>query len=257
MSWWLSVEGVSGEGDEIREGMEKHSMIERSLDTIKKEEESSEEAEKGLHSFTLMAVLLATIGILIVYFGYYGTETSTNLAAIFILVALIWLLVGAYWLYLLLRSVEISLYLRAKHNIPRGQIEYSDKLHADSFFSKELLMSGKPDYILKQDGDYIPVEKKTGRIPRGPLFSHILQVGAYCMLLEEHYEKKPPHGIIEYRDNHRFTIDYDEKLKALIQSKIVEMRSIMKGEKEAYRNHHRKNKCLRCSRRDNCSVKLV
>jgi len=86
MSWWLSIEGVSGEGDEIKEGMERHSRIERGLEIIKKEEESSEEAEKGLHSFTLIAILLASIGILIVYFGYYGTARSANLAAIFILV---------------------------------------------------------------------------------------------------------------------------------------------------------------------------
>ena len=89
MSWWLSIEGVSGEGDEIKEGMERHSRIERGLEIIKKEEESSEEAEKGLHSFTLIAILLASIGILIVYFGYYGTARSANLAAIFILVALL------------------------------------------------------------------------------------------------------------------------------------------------------------------------
>jgi CRISPR-associated exonuclease Cas4 len=257
MSWWLSIEGVSGEGDEIKEGVERHSQIERGLETIKKEEESSEEAEKGLHSFTLIAILLASIGILIVYFGYYGTARSANLAAIFILVALLWLLAGAYWLYLLLRSVEISLYLRAKHNIPKGQIEYSDRLHADSFFSEELMVSGKPDYILKKGDDHVPVEKKTGRIPRGPLFSHILQVGAYCMLLEEHYGRKPPYGIIEYRDNHSFTIDYDDKLKELILSKLKEMKLIMSGEKKAYRNHHRKNKCMRCSRRDNCAVKLA
>jgi len=257
MSWWLSLEGVSGEGDEIKEGAELHSQIERGLDTIKKEEKNSEEAEKGLQGFIFIAILLATIGILIVYFGYYGFKGSTDLATIFILVALLWLLAGSYWLYLLLRSVEISLYLRAKHNIPRGQIEYSDRLNADSFFSEELMLSGKPDYILKKDGDYIPVEKKTGRIPRGPLFSHILQVGAYCLLVEEHYGKKPPCAIIEYRENHSFTIDYDEKLKGLILSKLEEMKAILSGEKAAYRNHHRKNKCLRCSRRDNCNVRLA
>src|SRR2546428_11177016 len=106
------------------------------------------------------------------------------------------------------------------------------------------------------DGEHhIPVELKTGRVPRGPLFSHILQVAAYCFLLEEEYGKPPPYGIIRYGET-SFEIEYNEDQKKLVLQKLAEMRTaITKG--GAHRNHNRPGKCIHCSRRSGCPERLA
>jgi CRISPR-associated exonuclease Cas4 len=96
---------------------------------------------------------------------------------------------------------------------------------------------------------------KTGRVPRGPLFSHILQVVAYCVLVEEEYGKPPPYGIIRYGDT-AFEIEYNPDQRSLLLQKLKEMRLAMaKG--EAHRNHNRVGKCIHCSRRGVCPERLA
>src|SRR5437879_12680200 len=68
------------------------------------------------------------------------------------------------------------------------------------FVSKKHGLSGRPDAIVMDGDHHIPVELKTGRVPRGPLFSHILQVVAYCVLLEEEFGKPPQDGILPHGD---------------------------------------------------------
>jgi CRISPR-associated exonuclease Cas4 len=92
-------------------------------------------------------------------------------------------------------------------------------------------------------------------VPRGPLFSHILQVVAYCVLLEEEDGRPPPYGIIRYGDT-AFEIEYNEDQKKLLLQKLSEMRvAIVKG--EAHRNHNRPGKCIHCSRRSGCPERLA
>ena len=90
---------------------------------------------------------------------------------------------------------------------------------------------------------------------RGPLFSHILQVVAYCVLLEEEYGHAPPYGIIRYGDT-AFEIEYNEDQKSLLLQKLGEMRAaIARG--GAHRNHNRPGKCIHCSRRAACPERLA
>ncbi|HEX9568009.1 MAG TPA: CRISPR-associated protein Cas4, partial [Thermoplasmata archaeon] len=123
------------------------------------------------------------------------------------------------------------------------------------FVSKKHGLSGRPDAVVMDGEHHIPVELKTGRVPRGPLFSHILQVAAYCFLLEEEYGKAPPYGIIRYGET-SFEIEYNEDQKKLVLQKLAEMRTaITKG--EAHRNHNRPGKCIHCSRRSGCPERLA
>jgi CRISPR-associated exonuclease Cas4 len=116
-------------------------------------------------------------------------------------------------------------------------------------------LSGRPDAVVMDGDHHIPVELKTGRVPRGPLFSHILQVMAYCVLLEEEDGRPPPYGIIRYGDT-AFEIEYNEDQKKLLLQKLGEMRAaIVKG--EAHRNHSRPGKCVHCSRRSGCPERLA
>ena len=93
--------------------------------------------------------------------------------------------------------------MRVLHGIEKGKIFYTDKIDdsSDILVSKKYNISGRPDSIITLDDKYIPLELKTGRVPKGPYFSHILQIAAYCLLVEETYKVTPPHGIIKYSKN--------------------------------------------------------
>ena len=61
---------------------------------------------------------------------------------------------------------------------------------------------GRPDALRRRrDGAVVPVELKRGRAPaRGAYPSHVAQVGAYCLLVEEAAGRSPPFGVVRYRD---------------------------------------------------------
>src|SRR5439155_25591944 len=114
------------------------------------------------------------------------------------------------------------------------------------FGSRRRARAGRPGAVVMEGEHPLPVELKTGRVPRGPLLSPILQVVAYCVLLEEEYGHAPPYGIIRYGDT-AFEIEYNEDQKSLLLQKLGEMRAaIAKG--GAHRNHNRPGKCIHCSR---------
>jgi len=120
--------------------------------------------------------------------------------------------------------------------------------------SKKYGISGRPDYILQQNGAEIPVEIKTGRIPRGPLFSHIIQVAAYCLILEDNRGKPITHGLLRY-GSVEHEVEFTPDLKKLVIDKAEDIRKarIAGG---AHRNHNRPSKCKGCSRKTVCPEKL-
>ncbi|MGA1793508.1 MAG: PD-(D/E)XK nuclease family protein [Thermoplasmatota archaeon] len=125
--------------------------------------------------------------------------------------------------------------------------------------SKHYLV-GTPDMVLEEDGYKIPVEVKTGRIPPKPHFSHIMQLSAYMVLMDVNYGQETPHGYLDYApgktDRKRFTVEWDLMTKALVLSKVSEIREADRTH-VAHRNHDREGKCRNCSRRQGCPEKLV
>ena len=67
---------------------------------------------------------------------------------------------------------------------------------------------------------FIPIEVKTGGYTE-PQESHILQLAAYCHLLEENYNKFVPYGILIYSDISKFKIPFDPKTRFELESKII------------------------------------
>jgi CRISPR-associated exonuclease Cas4 len=134
-----------------------------------------------------------------------------------------------------------------------GRIAYIGEIgHAPVLRSEEHGLTGRPDYILEIDEGLVPVEVKTGRVPRGPLFSHVIQLAAYCLLLES--EGKVSHGILRYGDVEHI-VAFDDNLRSLLLQKMDEMREAM-ASGEVHRDHDRPGKCRSCSRRDACPERL-
>jgi len=220
-------------------------------------EEGVMDYERGVIWFAAVAMMLALNAIVMNFSQNIEELAGTIIAHIFVIVALIWLIGASFFMYLVLRFSRLTTILKKNHGIGEGSIEYVDTQDENSqmLVSEKYGLRGRPDYIIKRGNYLIPVEVKTGRIPRGPLFSHILQLAAYCLLIEEKHELAPPYGIIRY-SNVQHEIDYTEELKGILTSKLKDMKNIIKTG-EAHRNHKRPNKCKGCSRRSMCPEKLV
>ena len=148
--------------------------------------------------------------------------------------------------------------MRETHGIPEGDLDYVEDDTADSnvLYSEKFGLRGRPDYVIEREGKQVPVKARSGRVPRGPLFSHILQIGGYCLLLEDITKTRPEYGIIKYGSKEHM-IEFDDKLRETVLKKMKAIRQILTGVKAAHRNHDKPGKCFNCSRRSVCSERLV
>jgi len=203
--------------------------------------------EKLILGFAIVAVIIAVNAVAFLY-------TDVRLAQALEIVAIVWLAGASFFLYRSLRSTSIVESLRKEFRVA-GKIEYIDVDSDRVFRSERYGLSGTPDYVIKVNADMIPVEEKTGRTPKGPLFSHILQVAAYCLLIEDSTGKAPPYGLLKYPE-HEHEIEYNQDLKNILMKNMDEMREIRRTG-NAHRNHNRPGKCRSCSRREVCAERLT
>ena len=169
-------------------------------------------------------------------------------------------------LYVTLALVLMALLLfwqagrqRRAAGLPGGRVIYTDTRAwgkvEKPLFSNELGLTGKPDYLVEQNGKLIPVEVKTGRVPDAPYDSHIFQLAAYCLLVEKTYGKRPPYGIIHY-SNRDFAVDYTPQLESALLDHLAEMRRD-ELRKDVPRSHEDAARCRRCGFRKVCDQSLV
>ena len=148
---------------------------------------------------------------------------------------------------------------RKEAGLPGGRIIYTDtrgwgKVEKPLFYPA-LELTGKPDYLVKKNGQIIPVEVKSGRAPEAPYDSHIYQLAAYCLLVEKTYGKRPPYGIIHY-ENRDFAIDYTRELESALIELIGDMREDdVRG--NIARSHERPSRCKGCGYRNVCEQNLA
>jgi len=143
--------------------------------------------------------------------------------------------------------------------LPGGRIIYSDthgwgKVEQPLFYTA-LELTGKPDYLVRQNGKIIPVEVKSGRAPEAPYDSHIYQLAAYCLLVEKTYNVRPPYGIIHY-ENRDFAIDYTGKLEQALIDLLADMKQD-EHKKDVPRSHEQAGRCAKCGFRNVCDQRLA
>jgi CRISPR-associated exonuclease Cas4 len=181
-------------------------------------------------------------------------QIDPEVAVIFEILALIWLIGASVALYYSMMAESLAKKKRSQIAVD-GKVLYVGTDDQRLLVSEKYKLTGRPDYILMIGTEVIPVDLKTGRQPRGPLFSHILQVGAYCLLLSDENGKRVSRGILKYGDVEH-EIEFNEELENLLLGKLTEMRELMKSG-DVHRNHNRVGKCAGCSRRDNCPERLL
>ena len=255
LSWHLDLKGIDAEGTEVNTGVEKHKEMGDSLKNLLVEEEKSRETSTTLITVVSMIMALVTVALIILLIS----NDDINLGFILLIIGIGWMLVASFFLYRLLVSTEKIDKLRDDYKLGETDIETPDGLTRETpvLKSAKFNLAGRPDYLIKDKEQRIPVEVKTGRRPKAPFFSHVLQIGAYCLLSEETFGVKPSHGQIRYGfENEPHEVKWDSDLKGLVNEKLEEMNDILKGKMEAHRNHKRVGKCNNCSRRKGCPERL-
>ena len=147
--------------------------------------------------------------------------------------------------------------MRMVYGIPAGKVIYSDLDRPGKvLYSKNLGISGKPDYIVIGRGrSLIPVEIKSGRAHE-PHRNHVMQLAAYCYLVEENYHRSVPYGIIVYSDGLQHRINFDKYLRSDLQATVDEMKRTL-GHDCPRRMHNHKQRCRHCSFNGSCKSSLA
>jgi len=164
---------------------------------------------------------------------------------------LLLLLVGAVLLWLARR-------LRARSGLPAGRVVAADvgpwRRLDRPLFSRRHGLTGRPDYVVADGADLIPVEVKSARAPARPHASHVLQLAAYCLLVAETSGRRPPYGILRYADR-TFQIPYTQELEERLLEVLEAMREDLAAG-DAPRRHQDPRRCAACGYREVCEEAL-
>lgn len=144
--------------------------------------------------------------------------------------------------------------------LPAGRIVAADvdslRVPSKPLFSRTFRLVGQPDYLLATRVGVIPVEVKSSKTPSHPHSSHVMQLAAYCLLVEEMEGRPPPYGFIKYPDR-TFQIPYTSELRHMLLDTLDAMRADLINQAEVHRDHSEIHRCLVCSYRETCGEALV
>jgi len=171
---------------------------------------------------------------------------------------MVMLVLAALLFVIALLALWLSAKQRSSSGLPAGRVISSDmggwQKVEKALYDPLSGVTGRPDYLVKEKGFFIPVEVKSTRAPSLPYDSHIYQLAAYSYLVERIYEKRPPYGILHYRDK-TFSIPYTSELQRELKEILQAIRSAEKsGEQD--RSHQDAARCARCGYRNKCDQRL-
>jgi CRISPR-associated exonuclease Cas4 len=143
-------------------------------------------------------------------------------------------------------------------DLPVGRVIIADDLgpgrRGPVLYDPGVDLAGRPDYVIEHRDDVIPVEVKSRRAPHDPYPSHVLQLAAYCRLVEAAYGRRPAYGVLEYRDR-SFSIDYTAELEDELQNVLEQMR--LCEDHAPDRSHASIRRCASCGFRQMCDQALA
>jgi CRISPR-associated exonuclease Cas4 len=164
-------------------------------------------------------------------------------------------------IFLILAALALLVMSRRKRKasgLPGGRIIYADTRAwgavEEPLYDRQHGLAGRPDYLVRQGEQIIPVEVKSGQVSGAPYDGHIFQLAAYCCLVESVYGVRPPYGILHY-PNRTYAIDYTPALEASLIELLEEMRE-MDRRKELDRSHDSPGRCRGCGYRSVCEQVL-
>lgn len=251
LSWQLARKGQDGTGDATVQGEHAHDAMGKRVAIWRGVLDDHYEALRVALYLALTAASAATLAIEVVFLDSFGAYHW-----ILLLMSLTWLLVALGFLLRAIWKEDEAKQVAKASGLAPGELAYSDlDKPAETLRSARYDLTGRPDYIVRRSGEFIPVEVKTGRTPSTPHESHLMQLGVYCILVEEKYGASPKCGMLQYPER-TFEVDFtpefrDKVLETSLRMRLAEMTG------NVHRNHNQPGKCRGCSRRDACPERLA
>lgn len=150
-----------------------------------------------------------------------------------------------------------ALRLRRTTGLPWAPVIYQDtggRAPEKPLIARRLGLVGKPDYLLELRGRTIPVEVKPGRRAQRPYESDLMQLAAYCVLVEETSGVAPPYGLLRYAEQ-TFRLDYTEQTRSELLALLDEMRDELE-QPDCDRSHDDPRRCGNCGFFEQCEQAL-
>lgn len=164
---------------------------------------------------------------------------------------------------ILLAMVGLALYVWGRRRqraagLPAGRVVYSDtgaeQAVSEPLLSRRYALVGKPDYLVETRvggrRTMIPVEVKSRRAPPAPPPGHLLQLAAYCLIIEDLYGVAPPYGILRYTDR-SVEIPFTPELRRAVLDAAERIRSARTAI-DMPRSHQEPLRCAQCGYRTAC-----
>ena len=204
-------------------------------------------------SFMLGAIILGINAI-----GLSAAENKSQAGFVLVTIAMLWTLISSWQLQRVLMADSASELARSHTGLDENiEVAYSDAENDKGLLiDADSGLRGRPDQIVIMDGEFIPVEQKTGKVPHKPHYSHKMQIMAYIHLVEVTTGKTPPFGILSYGGDNNHQILWDDYNRNTLKDGVKEVQRLM-VEGGAIRNHDRPGKCKSCSRRHACPDNLL
>lgn len=152
---------------------------------------------------------------------------------------------------------------RRASGLPPGEIVYSDTGALETvdkpLVSRRFGLVGKPDYLVRTERGgvnvTVPVEVKSRAAPPSPYASHVLQLGAYCLLVEDAFNARPPHGLLRYADS-TFEIPFTDDLRREVLQTAHAIRSA-RAAATIHRQHDESVRCRACGYQAECGDEML
>jgi len=147
---------------------------------------------------------------------------------------------------------------RQQSGLPQGRLVYADtgrwSVVAKPYFSPRYRLTGKPDYLVDGDDGLVPVEVKHTAAPAGgqAYASHVMQLAAYCLLVEETHGQEPSYGLIRY-DDATVLVEYTATVRSQLLALLDEVRA-SRIRSEVGRSHRDAARCRACGVRHACGA---
>jgi CRISPR-associated exonuclease Cas4 len=160
---------------------------------------------------------------------------------------------------MILLLVGVSTWLRT--GLPSSRILSADVGSplpaAEPLVSHRYGLTGKPDYLVQITGGIAPVELKSGKLPRNgqPRGSNVMQLAAYCLLVEDTMNVSVLYGIIKYRDA-SIQIPFSDALRRQLLALLPQIRAAKSDLTDCHRSHRQRVRCAKCGYRPVCSEAL-
>jgi CRISPR-associated exonuclease Cas4 len=145
---------------------------------------------------------------------------------------------------------------RRRSGLPGGRMVYADTgdwaAVSKPLYSARYRLTGKPDYLVDTPSGLVPVEVKGTVAPGdGQAYgSHVMQLAAYCLLVEEVHGQRPPYGLIRYADA-TIAVDYGWAIRKQLLDLVGEIRH-SRRRRQVRRSHQEPARCRACGLRHAC-----